>query len=119
MLKQILALVVSFFLLGGCGPGQAQEPIVELSEAVVIDVRTNEEWQAGHLADVKLIPWETIVLETDKLNLDKNQAIAVFCRSGNRAGKAMALLNEAGYTHVINLGSLEQAASALNQDIVK
>jgi phage shock protein E len=119
MLKQVLALVVSFFLLAGCGPGQAQEPIVGLSEAVVIDVRTNEEWQAGHLAEVKLISWETIVLETDKLNLDKDQAIAVFCRSGNRAGKAMALLNEAGYTHVINLGSLEQAASALNQDIVK
>jgi phage shock protein E len=117
MLKQIFALILSFFLLSGCG--QAQEPIAGLSEAVIIDVRTNEEWQAGHLPDVKLIPWETIVLETDKLNLDKDQTIAVFCRSGNRAGKAMALLNEAGYTKVINLGSLEQAAGALNQDIIK
>jgi rhodanese-related sulfurtransferase len=38
------------------------------------------------------------VAQTDKLQFDKNQPIALFCRSGNRAGKAMALLNAARVT---------------------
>ena len=115
MVKRVLLVFVSLFFVAFFT--QAQN--VDIAEAVIIDVRTPAEWQAGHIEDVSLIPWEDIVTVTDKLHLDKNQPIALFCRSGNRAGKAMALLNAAGYTQVVNLGSLEHAAETLDKAIIK
>ena len=92
---------------------------VDLKDALIIDVRTQAEWQDGHLDKAILIPWQDIVIETDKLQLAKDQPIALYCRSGNRAGKAMALLQAAGYQHVVNLGSLQDAAEALQQPIIQ
>lgn len=116
MFKHALLGFISLFFVGFFVQAQTQD--IDLTQAIVIDVRTESEWQEAHLADVSLIPWEGIVAQTDKLQFDKNQPIALFCRSGNRAGKAMALLNAAGYTHVVNLGSLEQAAEILDKPIV-
>ena len=117
MFKRILLVCISLFFV--TFNAQSHTPELDLTEAVVIDVRTQAEWQEAHLTDSSLIPWENIVQETDKLNLSKDQPIALFCRSGNRAGKAMALLNAAGYSKVVNLGSLEQAAETLDKAIIK
>ena len=115
MYKRVFRILISLVFVFFYAQLQAQD--VDLAQTLVIDVRTQEEWQVAHLDDAKLIPWEGIVAETDKLGLDKKQAIALFCRSGNRAGKAMALLSAAGYSNVVNLGSLEQAAQALEKPI--
>lgn len=117
MFKRLVLLCLSCCVL--VFGAQAQSPNTDLSAAIVIDVRTEAEWQAGHLEGVKLIPWEEIVAASADMDLDKKQTIALFCRSGNRAGKAMALLNAAGYNQVINLGSLEQASDVLHKPIIK
>ena len=117
MFKRIMLLCMAGFVWFFCAPALSQN--TDLSQAIVIDVRTEAEWQAGHLEGVELVPWEHIVEASAKLDLDKNQTIALFCRSGNRAGKAMALLNAAGYSQVVNLGSLEQAADMLHKPIIK
>jgi phage shock protein E len=116
MFKRALFVAISLFFV--CFNILAQTPEVDLTQAIIIDVRTQAEWQVAHLDDVNLVPWEGIVAETDKLQIDKSQPIALFCRSGNRAGKAMALLNAAGYSNVVNLGSLEQAAEILDKPIM-
>ncbi|MDP5131021.1 MAG: rhodanese-like domain-containing protein [Paraglaciecola sp.] len=119
MFKQRVCMGFLLLFVSTLCLAQQQQPKTELLDAFIIDVRTQAEWQEGHLVQARLIPWQEIVEEVASLKLDKNQPIALFCRSGNRASKAMALLNEAGYSKVRNLGSLEQAAEVLNQDIVK
>lgn len=73
-----------------------------LENAVVIDVRTQEEYDAGHFSDATLIPYDQIAQKIGGLELDKEQTIVVYCRSGNRAGKAKDTLQSMGYDNVIN-----------------
>ncbi|AOE49756.1 rhodanese-like domain-containing protein [Kangiella sediminilitoris] len=80
----------------------------DLSDATVIDVRTKAEYQQGHYADATLLPLATLTENIDSLKLDKSDQIVVYCRSGNRAGKAKVALEKLGYTNVIN---------GVNQDI--
>lgn len=117
MFKTIYWFVLSLFFVSSMG--FTQEGSRDLSSTAIIDVRTPQEWQTGHLDEATLMPWQDIVSEIQTLQLNKQHAIALFCRSGNRAAKAQALLNEAGYNNVINLGSLEQAAEKLTLLIVK
>ncbi len=72
------------------------------SEPIIIDVRTDAEWAAGHHPDAVHIKWQQIVTGTNKLSVDKDQPIVLYCRSGNRAGKAKKLLEKAGYSKVVN-----------------
>ena len=52
-------------------------------------------------------------------SISKNEKIYLYCRSGNRSGKAADILISIGYKDVINLGSLESAAEQLKRNIVK
>lgn len=81
----------------------------DLDSAKVIDVRTPEEFDAGHYSSATNIPLSTIADNINSLNLDKDDLVVVYCRSGSRAGKAKATLLDLGYTNVIN---------AANQDVV-
>ncbi len=84
---------------------------------VIIDVRTLDEWENGHLEDAQRIEWQKIESIVD--TVAKDQQIYLYCRSGNRSGMATQLLKDAGYTDVINAGSLEDAAVLLKSNIVK
>jgi phage shock protein E len=50
---------------------------------------------------------------------DKDQRIYLYCRSGNRSGQAKAILQELGYTNVVNAGGLEDASRTLEREITK
>lgn len=79
-------------------------------EAVWIDVRTHEEFQADHLAGVNYhIPHQQIAEQIEALKLDKNTEILLYCRSGRRADIALHTLQQLGYRNVRNIGSLEDA----------
>jgi phage shock protein E len=81
----------------------------------VIDVRTLDEWNSGHLVSAINIEWQDInIIES---NIPKNEEIYLYCRSGNRSGKATKILLDAGYTNVINAGSIEEASSLLDINI--
>lgn len=71
------------------------------SEYVIIDVRTEEEYNIGHLVDSINIPYD----EIDKnIDIDKDRIIFVYCKSGNRSSIAFNMLKGLGYT-VYDLGA--------------
>jgi phage shock protein E len=89
------------------------------SQMLIIDVRTTEEWQSGHLSDAHHIEWQDIGNKIISLADDKDAIIYLYCRSGNRSGKAMTILKQQGYTNVINAGGIDQAQLLLEHKIVR
>jgi len=84
------------------------------SGALVVDVRTPEEFAQGHLDNAINIPLNTV--ETGFADIAKNRSIVVYCRSGNRSGMAMESLVKQGFINVHNGGGLSEMQEAqLNQ----
>ena len=82
----------------------------------VIDVRTEAEWKTGHLEGALHIEWQDIVkIPSD---IQKDEEIYLYCRSGNRSGKATKILLEAGYINAKNAGSLFDASESLGIKII-
>lgn len=82
---------------------------------VVIDVRTPEEYQSGHIEGAININYTGIGSEIEKFVPDKNTVIHLYCGSGRRAGIAKDTLEEMGYTNVINEGGFEDYSRKLNK----
>lgn len=81
------------------------------ADAVVLDVRTAQEFAETHAKQAINLPLADI--EAGKApEAGKTAKIIVYCRSGNRSAQAAALLKEAGYSNVEDLGGIEQARSA-------
>ncbi|HEU4335086.1 MAG TPA: rhodanese-like domain-containing protein [Candidatus Eisenbacteria bacterium] len=76
--------------------------------ALLVDVRTQEEFDAGHLEGALLIPVDEIDSRASELGDDKSRAIVLYCRTGNRSGQAKRALEERGYTNVMNAGGYER-----------
>jgi len=79
------------------------------SQAFWIDVRTPEEYAADHVTGAVNIPYDQISGRIDEVTGNKDAEIYLYCRTGHRAGIARETLERAGYTHVTNLGGLENA----------
>ncbi len=79
-------------------------------QAILIDVRTPEEYAAGHAAQAILAPYDTIEQKIASIAPDKNQKIYLYCRSGRRSGIASATLKRMGYTNLVDLGGLGNLA---------
>ena len=84
---------------------------------IVIDVRTVSEFKNGFVQDAINIEWQDISSIKDVF--EKNQKIYLYCRSGNRSGKAGNILIELGFKNVENLGSLENASKYLKKKVIK
>ncbi|PID31910.1 rhodanese [Candidatus Saccharibacteria bacterium] len=83
----------------------SQEATTLPEGTVIYDVRTVKEYDAGHVADAKLLSIGEI--QNGSLPDEGVDApIAVYCRSGNRSGQATAILRQAGYTNIIDMGGL-------------
>ncbi len=78
-------------------------------EALWIDVRTADEFAAGHVDGAVHIPYEEIVDRIGEVTEDRDELIYLYCRSGRRSGIATAALQEAGFNQVVNIGGLEDA----------
>ncbi|GGA75027.1 hypothetical protein GCM10011369_16100 [Neiella marina] len=83
-------------------PAVAWQQVTE--GAVLIDVRTSEEFQQGHLAGAINIPYELIVAGAKHHQLGPDTSIVVYCRSGRRSGIAEQQLEQAGFSKVYNGG---------------
>jgi phage shock protein E len=81
-------------------------PMIE-NGALLVDVRSKEEFDEGHLEGAIHIEWT----ETDKLMAaigeDKQRPVVFYCRTGNRADKSIAELKKNGYTNIFNATGLE------------
>ncbi|PQJ85040.1 MULTISPECIES: rhodanese-like domain-containing protein [Aliivibrio] len=78
--------------------------------ALLIDVRTPNEFNQGHVKGAANLPLNTV--NTAFADIDKNTPIVVYCRSGNRSGKAMTYLQQEGFTQVHNGGGLDEMLSS-------
>lgn len=85
-------------------PEKAQEMMKE--ESFLLDVRTQEEYDAGHIEGAVLIPVNDILADQFEKLPNKDQVILVYCRSGNRSEVAARHLVESGYTQVYDFGGI-------------
>ena len=73
---------------------------------IIIDARTQEEYDQGHIPGAILIPEYEIADRAEKELHDKNQLILVYCRSGRRSKIAAEELVKLGYTNVKEFGDI-------------
>ncbi len=90
----------------------------EGSTPIILDVRTPEEYADGHLDGAQLLDFSGGSLEAALPGLDPNAHYEVYCHSGNRSGRAVALMEQAGFTNVTDLGAMESAAKTTGLEIV-
>ena len=100
-------LVYGLLLGTGCVGAVSGEEAHRLVQngALLLDVRTVEEFQAGHLPGATNAPVEDLNLLLPQLSLKKDQDVVVYCESGSRSANAASMLREAGFTKVHDLGS--------------
>lgn len=115
----IPALVAVATYCAACGERTQEatrQPVPERVEAasgqadsslIVIDVRTKEEFDAGHLKSAIHIPYDEIAERIGEVTTDLEQPIMVYCRIGRRSGIAQETLRGMGYTNVVNGGAYE------------
>lgn len=116
----LIVAIVLFLAYNKLGKGQADEVNTYISVSaedakeymdkeenhIILDVRTQEEYDAGYIPGAILIPDFEIADRAEKELPDKDQLILVYCRSGNRSKKASAQLVAMGYTNVVEFGGI-------------
>lgn len=104
----VAAGLAALLLLGAGGTidGKTARALVKDKKALLLDVRTQEEFAARHLEGALNIPIDELEKRLGELKDRKATDIVVYCQSGGRAAKAAALLKDAGFTKVSNLGGI-------------
>lgn len=90
----------------------------ETTKPILLDVRTSQEYDAGHLEGAILIPYDQIGEKIGSVVKKKSQKIYLYCRSGRRSKIATEKLAELGYKNVVDLGSYQDAAKTMNRQTV-
>ena len=85
----------------------------------IIDVRTPEEFAAGHISGAINLDFEGGALAAGLSGLDKEAGYSVYCHSGRRSALAKKAMEAAGFTNVTDLGGIEAAAKTLALPIIK
>jgi len=107
-----VAAIASVGLLAGCSSSnEATKKVdpVEFSEVIaqpgviILDVRTPEEFNAGHIENAININLEGSDFASEVSKLDKDATVAVYCRSGNRSGVATEQMAELGFTDMYDM----------------
>ena len=75
----------------------------KLENALILDVRTPEEYSFGHLEDAVNINWYDIDFKDKVGELERTKTIYVYCKAGGRSAKAVAAMREMGFANVVNL----------------
>ena len=115
----LIAILLVSTLLAGCSTAltsttgyeqitqEAAKHLLDTEENfILLDVRTQEEYDLGHIPGAILIPNEVIADEAEKTLKDKDQLILVYCRSGRRSKEAAQKLVDLGYTNVKEFGGI-------------
>ena len=85
-------------------PQEAQEMFSE--NTLILDVRTRDEYDAGHIRNAVLLPHSEIREKAESLISDRDQVILVYCRAGSRSEAAARELIALGYTKVFDFGGI-------------
>ncbi len=76
-----------------------------VSKAVLLDVRTPQEYREGHVPTSKNVPLQSLA-QVEKVVSDKNRPLFVYCYSGSRSSQAVRMLGKMGYSNVKNIGGI-------------
>lgn len=79
-------------------PFDRAKEMIEKKEALIIDVRSKEEYDVMHIINSTNISLDELTIKIQ--NIDKNQKIIVYCATGTRSKKAIQLLNSLGYNNI-------------------
>ena len=85
---------------------EAKARIDSGNDIIILDVRTEEEYNSGHIPNAILIPNETIIDKMPDLLPDLDAEILIYCRSGNRSAQAAKKLIAIGYKNVYDFGGI-------------
>ena len=118
-MKKLITLFLILFVMIGCQENkpkeityrqisseQAVEMMAENTGYIILDVRTAEEYNEGHIENAINIPNEESGTEEISRLPDKDQMSFVYCRSGNRSKDASNKLAKLGYTNIIEFGGI-------------
>ena len=120
-MKKLVFLLLAVMLLTACGQDKENDQgavyvnitaeeakrIMDIEEGyIILDVRTQEEYDEGHIPGAIVISHEEIAEKAEEVLTDKNQLILVYCRSGRRSTIAAEALVELGYTNIKEFGGI-------------
>ena len=111
----LLAGLVVLLGMTACSTGSAEIPV---ADAVVIDVRTPQEYAEGHLQGAMNIDVQSDSFERQVSELETGGRYVVYCRSGNRSAQAVELMTKLGFQQVVDAGGLQDAARATGLPVV-
>ncbi len=84
---------------------EAQKNIEKNKNILILDVRTKEEYNFGHIPNSINVPLN-IILTAQSLNIEKDAEIYVYCHSGARSRSASERLSDLGYENITNIGGI-------------
>lgn len=120
-MKKLIFLLLAVMMLTACGQdinndqgvvyvnitAEEAKQIMDTEEGyIILDVRTQEEYDQGHIPGAIVIPHEEIAEKAEEVLTDKDQLILVYCRSGRRSKIAAEALVELGYTNIKEFGGI-------------
>ena len=120
-MKKAFILLLALLLLTGCAstpetqreaiyrnisPEEAKQVMDTQEGYILLDVRTQEEYDQGHIPGAILIPDTEVEARAEKVLTDKDQLLLVYCRSGRRSKLASEILVELGYTNIMEFGGI-------------
>ena len=120
-MKKLIFLLLAVMLLTACGQDKENDQgavyvnitaeeakqIMDNEEGyIILDVRTQEEYDEGHIPGATQISHEEIAEKAEEVLTDKDQLILVYCRSGRRSKIAAEALVELGYTNIKEFGGI-------------
>ncbi|WP_445384253.1 rhodanese-like domain-containing protein [Robiginitalea sp. IMCC44478] len=114
--NSVLGLLLLFILIG-CTP-KKQMPITEFSSdnmeanAILVDVRTPEEFEEGHLPGAINIDWLAADFKAHWADMDPSKKVYVYCQKGGRSARAAAALDSLGFEVIDLTGGYEAFAAA-------
>lgn len=124
MYRKIIAVFMGSAAVWGLASCSSKQNGVETtdfgttSQAIIIDVRTPEEYQAGHLEGAVLLDYSSGEFLAELPLLDPRGNYFIYCRSGNRSHAASELMRQAQFQSVTDLGSMDSAARTTGLHIV-
>jgi len=120
----LLALAVAAYEFsrarsGGQAVGPTEAVRLMNQGAVLVDVRSQAEFDSGHILDARHVPQDEVAQAADTLKRFKEKVVVVCCESGMRSGAAARVLQAQGFTKVVNLRGGLQAWRTENLPLVK
>ncbi|OUJ74511.1 rhodanese-like domain-containing protein [Hymenobacter crusticola] len=114
-LLHLLSLASIALSLAGCSQAQTTPiaapattaQLLQQPDVVVLDVRTPTEYASGHLQSARNLDFKATDFSTQIAHLDTAKTYVLYCASGNRSGKAGALMQQQGFRKVVNAGGFK------------